>query len=268
MFDQLSSIESSITSLLSRQYPLSQKDILEKIEEITKKKYSVSGLQRALSSLVQRGILHKHSKYYQLRTDRLLDEKKKVQAVLDRYIEASGYHLFLRKEVRYFAESLSQMDYLWNAVIEQWFNFYPAKIHTFWQQQPVPWFPLMHSDEERRIFASITEHCTDVRTYSIESPISTQVKPIYTEKSNSNLLWLDKRVDIGHAYAVFGDHILETKHPEHIVRALEELSKGTSDSIPFHSIIELSVPGSYEIIISKDAKKAERYRQLLLRSET
>jgi len=76
-------------------------------------------IQKALKSLIDKKFLHKNSKYYQLSTDTLIAEKRKIQSILDRYIEAESYHIFQKKEASYFFETLSELDYFWNKVVEQ-----------------------------------------------------------------------------------------------------------------------------------------------------
>lgn len=263
MFTSLSHLESAITKVLSHHYPITSTEILEKIENKSDSHYSTAGLHRALKSLREKGILHKHGKYYQLRTDRLMDEKKAIQAVLDRYIEAQNYHIFQKQEAHYYFNTLSELDYFWNAVIEQWFNFYPQGKYGYWQKQPFPWFAAMHLDEERRVVRSICDRCQEFRTYSIDNVMTRELRHVYTEHENSRMFLVHEIKELNHAYAVFGDHIIETFHPPHIAKVLENLTTSFSNAILFSAIIALSAPGSYQVTITKDARKAERYREYL-----
>lgn len=229
---------------------------------MTGKRYSPAGIHRALALLLGKGMLHKHGPRYQLRTEYLHEERERVQGVLDRYMRAGGYQPFLHMEERYVFDSLSLLDLFWNALVEKWFRFYPAKVHAYLQMQSVPWFALLHFDEERRITERIAAHCTGFRTYSLDCPLARQLKPLYDGIAGSSLTLLQGGTDIGHAYCVFGDHVIETRHPAKITDVLQGLAT-QKESIPYASLIALSEPGSYEITVSKNKKRAEELRAAL-----
>jgi predicted transcriptional regulator len=263
MFDRLSELEVLIINVLATQYPLSSKDILEKIDKRKMTRYSKSGLQRALKLLLGKGMLSKYSKYYQLSTDTLINEKKRIQSVLDRYIEAQNFHIFQKQESNYYFETLSELDYFWNAVIEQWFNFYPKKKYEYLQKQPLPWFAIMHLDEERRVIKRICEDCKAFKTYSFDTKATQQLKSVYREHNISKFILSKSVKDLSHSFALFGDHVIETIHPPKITQIIKKLCMQNSDSILVSSIIEMSAKGNYKLSISKDRQKVEKYRKLL-----
>jgi hypothetical protein len=69
--------------------------------------------------------------------------------------------------------------------------------------------------------------------------------------------------DRHHSYAVFGDHIIETFHPPHIASVIEELTTSFSNAILFSAVMALSAPGTYQVTVTKDAAKAQAYREQL-----
>ena len=263
MFLELSPLESFINKVLTKDYPLSSRSILQKVEKQHGIKYSPAGIQKALLSLVQKGVLHKHSKYYQLKTDTLLDEKKHIQSILDRYIAAGSYQIFQKKETTYYFETLSELDYFWNATVEKWFNFYPEKKYAYRQKQPFPWFAVMHLDEERRVVANICKKCKAFQTLCADNPMTRRLKPVYTEHPNSTYHLVQNMKHINHAFGVFGDHVIETFHPKSITDVMKKICFSETESILFSSIIELSKRGSYKLSIHKDKKKATQYYKMI-----
>jgi len=257
MFDPISKLESKILSILANKYPLTANEILEKIEN----HYSSAGIHRALLALLQQGLIHKSKTRYQLQTDHLIDEKREIQKVLDRYIKAESYHIFQKQESFYYFATLSELDYFWNAVIEKWFNFYPKKRYSYWQKQPLPWFAILQLNEERRVVNNICELTKDFKTVCVDNPITKLLKPVYTEHKNSSFHPIKDLPSIGHAFAIFGDHVIETFHNKKTEKVIKQLCKSKSSSLLFESVIELAEPGSYKLEISKDPKKADSYKQ-------
>lgn len=261
MSKKLPVLEQAIRAILAKDFPLPAREIRSRLTEKYGYLYSVSGVQTSLRELTAAGILHKQGPRYELNIQNLMYERDGLQAVIERYTQPKGHHLFRSQEQRYTFQTLEALDRFWNQLIQKWFVFYPEKSDSYLQFQPFPWFAFMHFDEERRIIDHIGYMCRTCETLVLNNNYITSFQELY-QRDNIKLWTTADRRAATMSFAVYKDHSIQFIYPPQICKAIEQM---TAPGFPERSIFKIIKPffdqGSYELIISKDWKLADKLRR-------
>ena len=252
--------EEIIVKILERDYPLTAGEIRKKAIQNFTLSYSVSGIQTALRNLREQHQIHKSGPRYSLNVQTLIDKRDNIQNTIERYTQAQSYHLFHQEETHYFFRTPQELDLFWNAIAKKWFAFYPPQSDSYLQFQPFPWFALTHLDQEKKIIDSYGAHCETVETLMLQNHYQSDFQGLY---SNENLkLWTTKDFDsFSGAFGLYQDHTIEFHFPSEFRQAIKDFLT-LEQTFNFKSIQPFFAEGNYELIISKNRKKAEKLKKL------
>jgi len=227
-FGKEKSTKDLVISLLIDEYPLSAKQITNKI----KSKFSVSvtfqGVYKAINQLIDNGVLIKDGKNIQISKDWITNAKSFIDSLQRKYFEETKAisKSAIGEDIQvYYFDNLITLDKFWNRILEVWFKDPNLKDEYLTQQSGHTWYVLGQLEEETAILNSIKERNLKFYTVSVGNTFLdkwsgryySEQKFFYTTKKSR------KKSQNNHYFIIYDGYIMESIYPDDLTKELDKI---------------------------------------------
>jgi hypothetical protein len=258
-------LKGQIFSLLSRQFPLRAGEIQKDLNAECKTTVTRQAVHKALNQLVLGGALRKSGQLYQVHTDFIVQMGRQLEQLRRNYLSKSrpGFAVARHARRTFTVNCLLEQDALWNSIISEKIESYPAGRHPYVQHVPHAWFALSHMEAEIRVTDLILQHCRGFYTLiNGAAPLDHWIARFYQGKNSyycTRAAALAKEYD--HQYAVIGAYVLETRYPRALAVRLEEIFSSALNlsQLNLQDLIALvNQPALLKVTLRNDESLAEK----------
>ncbi len=272
-FGKDKSTKDVVVSLLVDEYPLTAKQITNKI----KSKFGVSvtfqGVYKAINQLIKEGVLIKESKDIQISKGWITNARSFIDTLQRKYFEEKRAisRSAIGEDIQvYYFDNLIALDKFWNNILENWLKDPNLKEEYLTQQSGHTWYVLGQLEEETSILHSIKEKNLKFYTLSEGNTFLDKWSGIYykgqrvfytTNKSRKN----DPK---NHYFIVYADYIMESVYPEDLTKELDHIYENVKEitDLNLNELIRvLRKKTPLKITIMKNSILAKRLRKDILK---
>lgn len=272
-FGKEKSTKDLVISLLVDEYPLSAKQITNKI----KSKFGVSvtfqGVYKAINQLITDGVLSKEGKNLQISKDWIINAKLFLDSLQTKYFEETKAisKSAIGEDIQvYYFDNLIALDKFWNNILEIWFKDPNLRDEFLTQQSGHTWYVLGQLEEETAILNSIKEKnlkfyiLNDGNTFldKWSGRYYRGQKFVYTINKSR------KKIPKNHYFIIYSDYIMESVYPDDLTKELDKIYDSVKEitDLNLNELIKvLRKKTQLKITIMKNPILAKRLRKDILK---
>ncbi|MBI4454056.1 hypothetical protein HY636_05425 [Candidatus Woesearchaeota archaeon] len=238
------SVKDLILSTLIFEHPLT----LAKLTNSIKKKFGASvtfqGVRRAVNALLEQKVVVKKEKEYEINKDWIIQTKDFIDRLYDSYL-SSGTHFTNVEELGddikiYTLPNLIESDKFWNIIVRKWLedDKNAGKPKSYYQLSGHAWYVFGQMGEESAIFDEMKQKGVDFYILCEgDTPLDRWCKKVYESIGGHFTTNRNKKNHFHNKYfSVYNDFVIQTEHPEHIAKEMEEIYQTAKDFENFDAI--------------------------------
>ncbi len=222
-----------VISTLMYEHPLN----LAKITNSIKKKHSApvtfQGVRKAVTQLVDQGVLEKNDKQYAISKDWIMSLRNVVEQLQNSYFsESSGVTNVesLGDDIKiYTFDNLIDLDKFWNVVVGKWFEDDSAdkSKKNYLQLSGHVWYVLGQLQEETAIVEKMRAHNIDFYIVAPQDTFLDNWCKIYYEKLGCKFAIAKEKENPARYFSIYKDLIIQTTYPDDLVADIEKIYQQT-----------------------------------------
>lgn len=261
-----------ILSLLSRDYPLTAKQITNRIKKDFGSSVTFPGVYKAINQLIESQVLQKNGQEIKISLQWIKNSKTFIDGLHKTYLKEikSGERTFASENVQvYQVDNLIDLDKFWIKIFEEWFDDPKLKDDHLVQLCGHTWYILGQLENEEACLKNIKDH--KLKFYTLvdsNTPLDKWASKYYTDWKFHYTT--KKTSDISHHkhyYIVYADMIMESVYPEKLAKDLDTIYNtakkiGDLDLKKFISILKRKE--QLTITIMKNKPLADQLRKEVL----
>ena len=267
-----SDLREQIVTVLSREFPLTVHELMQRLQSQYQRKVSKQAIHKVLRGLGS-PVLDKHGHSYQLNPSFILKLSDWVEQCRHRYFppDAQSFSVVPGETRTISCRSLLELDSLWNAVAREKILQYSSPAPDYCQCVPHAWFAITHLEAEIQITTFITERCRAFYTAAAGDTMLDHWIGRFYQGGNSFYKCATTLSDtpLGFQCSVIGEYVLETIYSDELMVRMGEIFKGTSSlsSLKLSELIRL-VGSEREMSFSlrHDKAGAKRLRKMVMKN--
>ena len=260
-----------VVSLLADEYPLSAKQITNKIKSKFNVSVTFQGVYKAINQLIENGVLIKEKKNIQINKDWITNAKAFVDSLQKKYFEetkASSESAIGEDIQVYYFDNLISLDKFWNKILENLFKNNSIGDEYLTQQSGHIWYVLGQLEEESAILHIIKEKKLKFYTISTGNTFLDKWSGRYYESQNFFYSTNKKKSPNNHYFIIYGDYIMESIYPEELSDELDKVYDHVNEitDLNLSELIHvLRKKAQLKITVMKNAILAQRLRKDILK---
>lgn len=265
-------VKDIVVKLLEREFPLGVKDIQNRILFEYEKEVTAQAIHKALNELLDEGVVVKEKHEYKLSTKYIMELDALVRELKENYFSknVSPFSVGEGESCEFEAESLSELDRLWNKIIFEYLGNVEKDSVKYVQQVPHAWFNLVQMGDELKVTERIMEKTEGFYTLANgNTKLDNWLAKFYRDK---NSFYVTKgnpdEGEINHQVAVLGEYVIESFYPKNLARRIDVFFKDSENFINLDIAELLSVAhaqNKVKLTIFHDDKKARKTEQNILK---
>lgn len=261
-----------ILSLLSQEYPLTAKQISQRIRKQFGSNITFPGVYKAINQLIDDEVLTKEGTNVKIHNTWIKQTKAWIDKLQKKYLETGerGEQIYIGEDVQvYYMDNLIDLDKFWIKILEEWFEDPDIEDDSLTQLSGHAWYVLGQLENEEECLRTIKKH--KLRFYTVVNSDTfldkwsgkyyTDKNFFYTTKKQSDIKYHN------HYYIIYGEYVMEAVYPEKLAKDLDQIYSTVKkiDDLDLVKVIEiLKRKEKLKITVMKNKPLAKQLRKELL----